>query len=268
MQEAARGAQRAQTLGAYGWLKPQKTNKTFLNNTLKSVLLANSIADRKAEKVVPMSSSRKCSQSSCRDPISNTIIRGQSKFLNPENASHSSSNCSSQYSPMISGQSSRSNCSYRDKQYVDDTRSSSDSSDCVLVLDSRKSHAFKSSKRKRTTSPQSSSSDPSNSPKSKHLKPSKSFSYSHDSSGSELASQKPHYSIDKRKGDESQEHSSTKRSKSRHKRSNCKHKSRKQSKSKQKSKRSHSSKCKSPKRSKSSKHKSEKQTKHKSSRLK
>ncbi|KAI5739221.1 hypothetical protein M8J77_016583 [Diaphorina citri] len=48
MQEAKRGAQRVETLGALGWIKPHTTNKTFLSNTLKSVLLSNAIATRKS----------------------------------------------------------------------------------------------------------------------------------------------------------------------------------------------------------------------------
>uniref|UniRef100_A0A8D8Q4H1 La-related protein 7 n=1 Tax=Cacopsylla melanoneura TaxID=428564 RepID=A0A8D8Q4H1_9HEMI len=53
LEEARRGAQRAETLGAFGWLKPQKTNKTFLSNTLKSVLLSNAIASRKTSRSTP-----------------------------------------------------------------------------------------------------------------------------------------------------------------------------------------------------------------------
>ncbi|KAI5732588.1 hypothetical protein M8J76_001975 [Diaphorina citri] len=74
MQEAKRGAQRVETLGALGWIKPHTTNKTFLSNTLKSVLLSNAIATRKSGSSQTVSSHHsrdsKLSRKSSRSPNS------------------------------------------------------------------------------------------------------------------------------------------------------------------------------------------------------
>lgn len=193
-------------LGVYGWLKPQKTNKTFLNNTLKSVLLANSIADRKTER---SSSSRKCSSDIVRN---SSDIQSQMKHESSNSSSHYSSSTASQNSTKFSGKNSRPNCSYRYTQNehpIHNIDSSSDSSDCMVVLDPR------ILKRKRTASTESSSKQP-DSPISKCV------------SSKSGISEKAFCSSKKINQDKFSETSTSRRSKSsHHKRSKHKHKSRK-----------------------------------------